>query len=83
MSCQKRVSRKSWIVLFLVVQAVIVGGFLETASARNNIRSAFFDVYPDAVGTAIETVPSAPGHCGVCHYDFSGGGTRNPYGVLL
>ena len=53
------------------------------AAARNNIRSAFFDVYPDAVGTSIETVPSQPNHCGVCHYSFTGGGTRNPYGALL
>jgi hypothetical protein len=53
------------------------------AQARGNIRSAFFDVYPDAVGTPIETVPSFPGHCGVCHYAFGGGGTRNPYGALL
>ncbi len=35
-----------------------------SAEARNNIRSAFFDVYPDAVGTAIETVTSNPKHCG-------------------
>jgi hypothetical protein len=53
------------------------------ASARNNIRSAFFDVYPDAEATVIGTVPSHPDHCGVCHYDFGGGGTRNLYGQRL
>ena len=53
------------------------------ARARNNIRDAFFDVYPVALGTPIDTVPSQPAHCGVCHYDFTGGGTRNPYGALL
>jgi hypothetical protein len=53
------------------------------AHARPNIRDAFFAVYPDAVGTVIETVPSHANHCGVCHYDFSGGGPRNPYGVRL
>ncbi|UCD29629.1 MAG: hypothetical protein JSV03_03880, partial [Planctomycetota bacterium] len=53
------------------------------AYARANIRDAFFAAYPDAVGTTIETVPSHPTHCGVCHYDFSGGGTRNHYGALL
>jgi hypothetical protein len=53
------------------------------AQARNNIRDAFFDVYPDAVGTPIETVPSFPNHCGNCHYAFGGGGTRNLYGQRL
>jgi hypothetical protein len=51
--------------------------------ARQNIRSAFFDVYPDAVGTTIETVPSHVEHCGVCHFEFGGGGPRNPYGARL
>jgi hypothetical protein len=64
---------------------VIVVGCLTAsyAVARNNLRDAFFTVYPGAVGTPIETVPSRPNHCGVCHFDFSGGGTRNPYGLLL
>jgi hypothetical protein len=53
------------------------------AQARNNIRDAFFDVYPGAVGTPIETVPSFNNHCGNCHYAFGGGGPRNPYGQLL
>jgi hypothetical protein len=53
------------------------------ALARPNIKEAFFDVYPDAVGSVIYTVPSQPDHCGVCHYSFTGGGPRNPYGALL
>ena len=52
----------------------------QTAHARQNIRDAFFTVYPAAVGSVLDTVPSHPGHCGVCHFDFSGGGTKNPYG---
>ena len=63
--------------------ALFVACLNETAEARQNIRSAFFDVYPDAAGTTIETVPSQPNHCGVCHYEFTGGGPRNPYGALL
>jgi len=55
----------------------------EKGVARNNIRSAFFDVYSSADGTTISTVPSHTDHCGVCHYDFSGSGPRNPYGVRL
>ena len=54
-----------------------------SAIARNNIREAFFAAYPDAVGTTIETVPSHANHCGVCHYDFAGGGPRNPYGLAV
>jgi hypothetical protein len=53
------------------------------AEARSNIRLAFFEVYPGGIGTALDTVPSHATHCGVCHYDFSGGGPRNPYGVRL
>jgi Putative metal-binding motif/Bacterial Ig domain len=70
------------IVIILVATAVADGLYQETV-ARPNIRDAFFTVYTDAVGTAIETVPSQPNHCGVCHLDFTGGGQRNPYGVRL
>jgi hypothetical protein len=55
----------------------------EFSEARPNIRQAFFDAYPSAVGTVLDTVPSHPGHCGVCHYDFSGGGTKNFYGQAV
>jgi hypothetical protein len=51
--------------------------------ARPNIRQAFFEVYPGALGTVLDTVPSFPQHCGVCHYDFAGGGARNAYGLRL
>lgn len=56
---------------------------LTDALARNPVRTAFFQNYPGAVGSVLDTVPSRPGHCGVCHYDFSGGGARNPYGVAV
>lgn len=65
--------------LGLVLVAVVAG----SALARPNIRDAFFSVYSNAVGTPLDTVPSHPGHCGVCHYDFNGGGQRNPYGTRL
>jgi len=54
-----------------------------TATAKQEYRNAFFAVYPSAVGSAIETVPSQTNHCGVCHYRFTGGGTRNPFGALV
>ena len=62
---------------------VFIGTAVPDALARQNIRSAFFDVYTNAVGTTIETVPSHVEHCGVCHYDFGGGGPRNLYGARL
>jgi hypothetical protein len=52
-------------------------------NGKNPIRTAFFQNYPGAVGSALDTVPSHLTHCGVCHYDFSGGGPRNPYGVAV
>lgn len=61
-----------------VVCAVML---VTTAAARNNIRNAFFDAYPAAEGTQLDDLPSNSGHCGVCHFDFGGGGPRNPYGL--
>ena len=69
----------------LLAAAVIGWGVAGTSTvwARPEFRQAFYDIYPDAVGTAIETVPSRSNHCGVCHWKFTGGGQRNPYGVLV
>jgi hypothetical protein len=53
------------------------------AAARPPIRTAFFNRYANAVGSQLDNLPSKPGHCGVCHFDFNGGGTRNPYGVAI
>jgi hypothetical protein len=52
-----------------------------SAQARPNIRASFFTVNPNAVGSKLDSVPSHAGHCGVCHYDFNGGGLKNPYGM--
>lgn len=54
-----------------------------SAQARAPIRAAFFGVYTNAVGSKLDSLSTKPGHCGVCHYDFNGGGTRNPYGALV
>ena len=67
-------------VLTLVVLMMLCAG---TALARNPIRREFFSQYPVAETTAIDDVASNPGHCGVCHFDFDGGGPRNPYGVSV
>ncbi|MHC4500076.1 MAG: multiheme c-type cytochrome, partial [Planctomycetota bacterium] len=55
----------------------------QTARARNPYRKAFFKVYPQAKISVLDSVPSHAGHCGVCHYDFSGGGPRNLYGLAI
>lgn len=53
------------------------------SSARPPIRRAFFNDYPSATGTQLDDLPSNSNHCGVCHYDFDGGGPRNPYGLAV
>jgi hypothetical protein len=53
---------------------------LTSAIGRSNIRDAFFAAYPGAVGSILDSTPSHPDHCGVCHFSFDGGGPRNPYG---
>ena len=51
--------------------------------AKPEIRDGFFAAYPSALGSRLDNLPSRSGHCGVCHYRFQGGGTRNPYGLLV
>jgi len=63
--------------------AVVVLLLTHAAFARNPIRRTFFSLYPAADGTHIETIPSNSSHCGVCHFDFDGGGPRNPYGLSV
>ncbi len=66
------------------VAAVILGLVAGTAAlARPPIRQSFFNAYPSAVGTRLDNLPSHATHCGVCHYDFNGGGTRNPFGARI
>ena len=56
---------------------------VEQAQARNPYRKNFFDVYSSAESTRIGTLPSNDNHCGVCHYNFDGGGARNLYGLAV
>jgi len=65
---------------------LVAAGCLALASdalARNTIRTSFFGAYPGALGSVLSDLPSHATHCGMCHYDFNGGGPRNPYGVRL
>jgi hypothetical protein len=72
-------------VLAMVCLAVAAAFLIPESSplAKNPYRKEFFVQHPEAVGTAIDIVPSNPGHCGVCHFDFNGSGTRNPYGLSV
>jgi len=56
----------------LVLLALVLILVVSTATARNPIRRAFFNVYPDAEGSRLDDLPSIAGHCGVCHFAFGG-----------
>jgi hypothetical protein len=62
---------------------MFLGAWAGPGLARNPYRKTFFQVYPSANNTVLDSVPSHSSHCGVCHYDFGGGGTRNPYGLAV
>ncbi|MDD5141408.1 MAG: Ig-like domain-containing protein [Verrucomicrobiales bacterium] len=73
-------------VCIVSLNVIAIGCLLLSATlteARPTIRKAFFSIYTNAVGTTLDSVPSHSGHCGVCHYDFNGGGTRNLYGAAV
>lgn len=50
------------------------------ALAHSTYKTAFKAEYPSTVGSRLDTLPSRANHCGLCHYSFAGGGTRNAYG---
>ena len=85
---QKRLSATPAFPALIFIFALSLGGLLSAlfppvASAKPPIRRAFFDTYPSAVGTQLDQLPSNSKHCGVCHFDFNGGGPRNPYGFSI
>ena len=51
--------------------------------ARTPYRRNFLNAYKSANNTRLATLTSNSKHCGVCHYDFDGGGPKNPYGVAV
>jgi hypothetical protein len=51
--------------------------------AKPEIRESLFDAYPELLGTRLDDVASQAEHCGLCHYKFTGGGPRNPYGLAV
>jgi hypothetical protein len=67
--------------LALVTFLVVCLASISDVEARNPIRREFFNNYTNAENTQIDDLPSNAGHCGVCHFDFDGGGPRNAYGL--
>ncbi len=67
----------------ILVIATLLTLPVSPAQARRPIRKAFFNVYPGATASRLDDLPSNAGHCGVCHFDFDGGGPRNPYGLSV
>jgi hypothetical protein len=68
------------IIVFVSTAALLLPAI---TSAKPEFREAFFKVFPEAIGSRLDNLPSRSTHCGVCHYDFSGGGTRNPWGISV
>ena len=71
------------LAIVMAAAAAVVLSAADPAAARNPFRRAFYDRYTVAVDTHLDNLPSNDAHCGVCHFDFDGGGQRNPYGVSL
>ncbi len=69
--------------VFVLIALLLLSAIATPSEARRPIRNAFFAVYPSAVGTRLDDLPSSVDHCGVCHFDFSGSGPRNPYGLAV
>ena len=72
-----------FLALLLSILMLMLLTMPRPAHGRPAIRAAYFVVYRTAVGTRLDNLPSITGHCGVCHYDFTEGGTRNPYGAAV
>jgi hypothetical protein len=72
---------RAWLATAIGVAVLLTAA--SPAPARNPYRRNFFDAYPSAVGSRLDSVPSHPSHCGVCHFDFGGGGPRNLYGLAV
>jgi hypothetical protein len=68
-------------LLFASLVALLV--CLDSVQARPPIRRNFFTAYPEAVGTRLDLRQDGTEHCGVCHFNFDGGGPRNPYGQAV
>jgi hypothetical protein len=79
--CMRGAARRATLTVAPPLLALLLSA--GSASGRPNIRASFFAAYPNAVGTQLDNLPSISGHCGVCHYAFTGGGPRNLFGQAV
>ena len=68
------------VVLGIAALCLILCG---DAEAKNPIRADFFATYPGTESTQLGALASNSKHCGMCHFDFNGGGPRNWYGARV
>jgi hypothetical protein len=71
------------IIQFILVSCLLMVLFPNQSDARNPIRRSLFNRYPVLEDTQLDNLPSNTSHCGACHFDFDGGGARNPYGLSI
>ncbi|UCF79443.1 MAG: T9SS type A sorting domain-containing protein [Candidatus Eiseniibacteriota bacterium] len=71
------------VCICVAISTILLLALAPDSHARRPIRNDFFAVYPSAEGSRLDDVPSNPSHCGACHFDFDGGGPRNPYGLAV
>ncbi|HET9951622.1 MAG TPA: FlgD immunoglobulin-like domain containing protein [Candidatus Eisenbacteria bacterium] len=71
------------LILLLSILVLMLLMMPKPAHGRPTIRASFFAVYTGAVGSRLDNLPSLSGHCGVCHYAFTGAGPKNPYGEAV
>ena len=80
--CRKNSIHFLYKLIIPVLIFIIVGA--SDAWAFNSIKTQFLLAYPSAVGSRLATLPSAPNHCGACHFNFTDGGNNlNPYGTAI
>jgi hypothetical protein len=75
--------RTSAVCLVVICSSVFLSLLASQTEAKTPIRNSFFNVYPSALSSRLDDLASNPGHCGVCHFDFEGGGPKNPYGLAV
>jgi hypothetical protein len=75
--------RTHFVVVRILVLSSLALLIASQAFGRNPIRRSFFNTYTSAKDSRLDDLTSNAGHCGVCHLDFDGGGTRNWYGAAV
>jgi hypothetical protein len=67
----------------IVLAFILIAAGSQSAWAFSSIKTNFLTAYPSAAGSRLDTLPSAPNHCGACHYNFNSSPSLNPYGQAI